>query len=70
MKSAYKTLTIKKQADGYTIFDSDDSPLITFERLFDAAIMLRYLMCKSMSRAECDFVSSLLKDFDMRMLSE
>jgi len=71
VNSTYKALTIKKQTDGqFAVVDADESPLVISDRLFDAAIILRFLMGKSMSRAECDFASSLLKDADMNRLSE
>lgn len=70
MTSTYKALTIKKQSDGlFAVVDADESPLIVSDRLFDAAIILRFLMGKSMSRAECDFASSLLKESDMNRLT-
>ena len=68
--SNYKALTIEKQTDGqFAIVDADGSTLLVSDRIFDAAIILRFLMGKSMSRAECDFASSLLKDYDERHLT-
>jgi len=70
MTSTYKALTIKRQSDGlFAVVDADESPLVISDRLFDAAIILRFLMGKSMSRAECDFASALLKDFDEKQFA-
>lgn len=65
MKGNYKALTIEKTVEGrFAIVDADGSTLLESDRLFDAAIILRFLMGKSMSRAECDFASGLIRDFD------
>jgi len=71
MKPFIAPLTIEKIVTGayskgskYAITDSNGGRLILLENLFDAAICLRFLMGKSMSRVECDFAESLLKEQD------
>ena len=73
MKPYISTLTIEKVITGaygkgckYAIMDGNGSQLIRLDRLFDATICLRFMMGKSMSRAECDFAESLLRDNDER----
>lgn len=64
-------LTIEKVVTGaygkntrYAIMDGNGGQLIRLDRLFDAAVCLRFLMGKSMSRTECDLAESLLKEQD------
>lgn len=66
-------LTIEKVVVGaygkntrYAIMDGNGGKLIQLDRLFDAAVCLRFLMGKSMSRTECDLAESLLKENDER----
>ena len=73
MKPYISQLTIEKIVTGayskgskYAITDSNGGRLMLLESLFDAAICLRFLMGKSMSRTECDFAVNLLKEHDER----
>lgn len=70
MRNNYRALNIENRSDGgFAVVDPDGFPLVNTDRLFDAAIILRFLMGKSMSRTECDFASSLLKNFDEQRLA-
>jgi len=48
----------------YAITDPNGGRLILLDSLFDAAICLRFLLGKSMSRYECDLAERLLRDHD------
>ena len=71
MKPYISPLTIEKVVTGaygkntrYAIMDGNGGQLIRLDRLFDAAVCLRFMMGKSMSRTECDFAEQLLKEQD------
>lgn len=71
MKPYISPLTIEKIVTGayskgskYAIIDSDGERLMLLESLFDAAICLRFMLGKSMSRTECDLAEQLLKEHD------
>lgn len=67
MKPFISPLTIVKDTGaGYAIADGNGETLIQIDRLFDAAICLRFMMGKSMSRTECDLAVNLLKEHDER----
>ena len=62
-------LSIRKKLTGaysknvrFAIIDGEEAELAVFDNLFDAGICLRFLAGKSMSRDECNFAESLLKD--------
>lgn len=71
MKPFIAPLTIEKIVTGayskgskYAIIDSNGGRLMLLESLFDAAICLRFMLGKSMSRIECDLAEQLLKEQD------
>ena len=71
MKPYISPLTIEKVVTGaygkntrYAIMDGNGGQLIRLDRLFDAAVCLRFMMGKSMSRLECDLAEQLLKEHD------
>lgn len=71
MKPYISPLTIEKVVVGaygkktrYAIMDGNGGQLIRLDRLFDAAVCLRFMMGKSMSRTECDLAEQLLKEQD------
>ena len=48
----------------YAIIDGNGSKLVILDKLYDAAICLRFIIGKSMSRQECDIAQQILKDLD------
>lgn len=48
----------------YVIIDGNGVNIAEFSKLYDAAICLRFIIGKSMSRLECDLAESLLKQLD------
>ncbi len=66
MKPYISPLTIELAAGRYAITDGKGDQLISLDRLFDAAICLRFIMGKSMSRIECDLAESLLREHEAR----
>ncbi len=68
MKPYISPLTLEKVTTGaygkntrYAIIDGNGARLILLEQLFDAAVCLRFMMGKSMSRTECDHAENLLR---------
>ena len=57
-------MTIELAAGRYAITDGKGEQLISLDRLFDAAICLRFMLGKSMSRNECDLAVTLLREHD------
>ncbi len=68
MKNFINPLSIEKQAfrkeKPFVIIDGNGNKIAAFSKLFDAAICLRFVIGKSMSRAECDSAARLLKELD------
>ena len=66
MRPYISPLTIEKipGCSRFAIMDGNGATLAELDRLFDAAICLRFMLGKSMSRTECDLAEQLLKELD------
>ena len=73
-KGFINPLNIEKQAfrkdKPFCIVDGQGNEVASFRRLFDCAIVLRFLIGKNMSRIECDLAESLLRDIDEQAANE
>lgn len=71
MKTYISPLSIEKIITGahgksckYGIIDGNGERLALFENLYDAAICLRFIIGKSMSRNECDLAAKMLQNLE------
>lgn len=66
IKAFINPITLERQQfrkdKTFVIIDGGGNELAAFKTLLDAAICLRFIVGKSMSRAECDLAEKLLSD--------
>ena len=67
-KAFINPITLERQdfrkESPFVIIDNNGNMLAAFSRLYDAAICLRFIVGKSMSRSECDLAEKLLNNAD------